>query len=49
MFIGFIPAMFIAGKSDTFIKPEHTKQLFDAYQGDKNMVLVDGDHNTYRP
>ena len=45
----FIPAMFAAGKQDTFIQPHHTEELFKAYAGDKNKVLFDGDHNTPRP
>jgi len=45
----FIPALFTAASRDTFILPSHAKQLYDAYAGDKNMVLVDGDHNSSRP
>lgn len=45
----FIPAFFIAGKEDTFILPEHTKKLHESYSGDKNLVVVDGDHNSPRP
>lgn len=42
----FIPALFIAGKDDQFISPEHTKALHKAYAGDKNLILVEGDHNS---
>jgi pimeloyl-ACP methyl ester carboxylesterase len=45
----FIPALFVAAKSDTFIHPSHAKKLYGAYSGDKNLVLVDGDHNSARP
>lgn len=45
----FIPAFFIAGKNDNFIKPHHSQQLHDSYSGDKNIVLVEGDHNDDRP
>ena len=45
----FIPAFFVAGKDDTFIVPEHTKKLYEAYSGDKNIAIVDGDHNAPRP
>lgn len=45
----FIPALFIAGKDDEFISPDHTKELHKAYAGDKNLILVDGDHNSTRP
>jgi len=46
---GFIPAFFVAGKQDTFIDPHHAKDLFEKYAGDKNIVVVDGDHNSPRP
>lgn len=45
----FIPALFTAGKEDTFIVPAHTQTLYEKYSGDKNLVLVDGDHNSPRP
>lgn len=46
----FIPAFFIAGKSDTFIKPEHAVKLHKAYAtDDKKIMLVEGDHNSPRP
>eukprot|EP00903_Cladosiphon_okamuranus_P008877 g8499.t1 len=45
----FIPALFVAGKSDDFIQPHHSKQICDAYAGDKNFITVDGDHNSPRP
>lgn len=45
----FIPALFVAGKEDTFISPEHTKELHKEYAGDKNLIIVDGDHNSQRP
>lgn len=45
----FIPALFVAGKDDSFIKPYHTETLCEQYSGDKNLVLVDGDHNSPRP
>jgi len=46
---GFVPAMFIAGKDDKFIDPHHSQDLFNKYAGDKNIVFVEGDHNTMRP
>ena len=45
----FIPALFTAGKEDTFIVPTHTQALYEKYAGDKNLVLVEGDHNSPRP
>jgi len=45
----FIPALFIAGKHDDFIKPHHSQQIYEQYGGDKNLILVEGDHNSPRP
>ncbi len=45
----FSPALFIAGKDDNFIPPDHSRQIHDVYAGDKNFVLVGGDHNAPRP
>lgn len=40
----FIPALFTAAHDDTFIRPHHAK----AYAGDKNFIMIDGDHNSPR-
>ncbi len=45
----FIPAIFTAGEEDDFILPSHSQDLHDKYAGDKNFVLVSGDHNSPRP
>lgn len=45
----FIPALFAAGNEDTFILPHHTQEIYNRYAGDKNLILVDGDHNSPRP
>ncbi|KAL4429458.1 hypothetical protein ABPG74_001303 [Tetrahymena malaccensis] len=45
----FIPALFVAAKDDNFISPEHTKALHKEYAGDKNLIMVEGDHNSQRP
>lgn len=45
----YIPALFIAAESDAFIGPHHSQQLCDKYSGDKNLILVRGDHNSVRP
>jgi hypothetical protein len=45
----FIPGLFVAAKGDTFIHPGHARKIHDAYAGDRNLVLVDGDHNSSRP
>lgn len=45
----FIPALFVAGESDDFIKHHHSQQIHEKYAGDKNLVIVEGDHNSPRP
>ena len=45
----FIPALFVAGESDAFIAPQHSVRLCERYGGDKNLILVKGDHNSQRP
>lgn len=44
----FVPAFFIAAKNDDFIAPHHTEKLFQAYTGDKELTMVEGDHNSPR-
>lgn len=44
----FIPALFVAASGDDFIAPHHTQKLYDAYNGDKEFELVEGDHNSPR-
>lgn len=44
-----VPAIFLHARRDTFIRPGHSQQLYDAYQGgDKELLSVDGDHNSER-
>lgn len=45
----FIPALFVAGEHDDFIDKSHSQNIHDAYAGDKNMIVVEGDHNSPRP
>lgn len=45
----FIPALFVAGENDQFVAPSHSRKLYEKYAGDKNLVLVEGDHNSPRP
>lgn len=45
----FIPALFVSAQGDNFVKPHHSKILYDVYQGDKNLVNIEGDHNSIRP
>lgn len=34
----YIPALFATATEDDFIKPHHSKDLHEAYQGDKNFI-----------
>mmetsp|Transcript_14670 Transcript_14670/g.21693 ORF Transcript_14670/g.21693 Transcript_14670/m.21693 type:complete len:608 (-) Transcript_14670:132-1955(-) len=45
----FIPALFVAGEHDDFIHKRHSKAIHDRYAGDKNLIVVEGDHNSPRP
>jgi len=44
----YVPAIFMHGGQDTFISPKHSRQIYDAYLGDKEYVTIDGDHNSER-
>jgi hypothetical protein len=45
----FIPALFVAGEHDDFINKRHSEKIHAKYAGDKNMIVVEGDHNSPRP
>jgi pimeloyl-ACP methyl ester carboxylesterase len=45
----FIPALFVAGEHDDFIKKHHAETIYERYAGDKNIIIVEGDHNSPRP
>lgn len=45
----FIPALFAAAEGDVFIQPHHSRNIYEVYAGDKNLVTFDGDHNSARP
>eukprot|EP00010_Vexillifera_abyssalis_P002937 CAMPEP_0201553108 /NCGR_PEP_ID=MMETSP0173_2-20130828/19451_1 /ASSEMBLY_ACC=CAM_ASM_000268 /TAXON_ID=218659 /ORGANISM="Vexillifera sp., Strain DIVA3 564/2" /LENGTH=242 /DNA_ID=CAMNT_0047963723 /DNA_START=415 /DNA_END=1140 /DNA_ORIENTATION=- len=45
----FVPVLFAHGKSDNFILPHHSQDMMKKYAGDKNLLLVEGDHNSQRP
>ena len=36
----------VHASEDTFVGKHHSEQLAAAYAGDKNIVLVEGDHNS---
>jgi pimeloyl-ACP methyl ester carboxylesterase len=43
------PALFLTAKGDDFVPCHHTQEVFEAYAGDKDILYVDGDHNSSRP
>ena len=45
----FIPALFVAGEHDDFINKRHSELIHERYAGDKNLIIVEGDHNSPRP
>ena len=45
----FIPALFCHAKNDTFVNEHHCKDLYDVYAGEKNVMYVEGNHNSSRP
>lgn len=44
----YIPAIFTAAHQDDYIRPHHAKELHALYAGDKDFVMVEGDHNSLR-
>lgn len=36
-------------EGDQFVPAHHSKNIYQKYAGDKNLIIVDGDHNTARP
>eukprot|EP00439_Symbiodinium_sp_Y106_P082174 s348_g21.t1 len=44
----FMPALFIAARNDDFITPQHAEQLWQAYHGEKELYLTEGDHHSAR-
>lgn len=45
----FIPCLFIVAKGDDFVRPRHGEEMYLIYPGDKNIIKVEGDHNSARP
>ena len=45
-----IPAIFVCATGDNFIHPSHSEKIHENYGGEyKNLIRIDGDHNTNRP
>jgi len=47
--ICYAPALFVVAKGDDFVMPHHGESLHAKYGGDKNLIRVEGDHNSDRP
>lgn len=45
----FVPAFFCHGKDDNFVRVHHCEDLYKVYPGEKNISIVEGDHNDVRP
>jgi hypothetical protein len=45
----FIPSLFVVAKGDDFVRPGHGESMYKLYGGDKNILRVEGDHNSERP
>lgn len=43
------PAIFVHGKGDDFIFPKHSEALHEKCGGQKQLLIVEGSHNTPRP
>ena len=45
----YIPILFCHGNNDNFISSKHTEKLLEVYAGEKDRIIVEGDHNSPRP
>ncbi|XP_075085607.1 uncharacterized protein LOC107783005 isoform X2 [Nicotiana tabacum] len=45
----FVPVLLGHAVDDDFIQPHHSDRVFEAYMGDKNIIIFEGDHNSPRP
>mmetsp|Transcript_29391 Transcript_29391/g.80750 ORF Transcript_29391/g.80750 Transcript_29391/m.80750 type:complete len:593 (-) Transcript_29391:2828-4606(-) len=45
----WIPALFVAGEKDDFVRPHHSKDISEKYAGKNNLLIVPGTHSTARP
>ena len=45
----FVPAFFCHGKDDKFVRLHHCNDLYMEYPGEKDILIVEGDHNDIRP
>ena len=45
----YIPALFCHANGDNFVNKHHCADLSEVYAGDKNVIYVEGNHNSSRP
>nr|XP_009614536.1 uncharacterized protein YqkD [Nicotiana tomentosiformis] len=45
----FVPVLLGHAVDDDFIQPHHSDRVFEAYMGDKDIIIFEGDHNSPRP
>lgn len=45
----YIPILFCHAIGDNFIYPRHTEKLYNRYAGERDRILLEGDHNSIRP
>jgi len=44
----YVPTLFMHGRGDSFVLPHHSEKLYEAWGGDKELMFLNGDHNTER-
>lgn len=44
-----VPALFAAGNYDVLVRPHHAVTLHDQFPGEKQLIFINGDHNSPRP
>ena len=43
-----LPTLFMCARHDDFVGMHHTKLIYEKYAGPKEIIMVDGDHNSLR-
>ena len=43
-----LPTLFMCARHDDFVGMHHTKMIYEKYAGPKEIIMVDGDHNSLR-
>lgn len=45
----FVPALFLVGEHDAFIRKQHSEDIVERYGGETSLLVFDGDHFSTRP